>query len=376
MSPHWRLRHPLAWGEATANHEIRDDDRLDTRGFGDGLSQSGRCYERIVEPADVFGDITQGETYSSASTMIDDWYAVEAIDTQTFAINEPKSSQYNTSYLLVGETRALMFDAGSGERPVGSRSMREVAERYTGNKPISLILSHFHYDHIADAAAFDGVTVIDRPDIRAAITDGIYTIGPVESHGMEWRPLKVARLVADGEVLDLGGRTVEVFNLPGHTTESVVLVDRHRNQVFTGDFLYRHLGGIIAFASGSDLTAYKENSTRLLQLTTADTIFFGAHGIPRLDRDWLTLLDHELDKIITGAATYRYAAHYLAPGIPWRVYQYGDLYIYTTPLVDPSVFWSRWTGLLVVTMSLLVLYSLFRIVRRSFTRVRVDRSGT
>lgn len=108
----------------------------------------GGCYERMVEPVDVFGNVKRGENYSPASVMIDDWYAVEAIDLQTFAINEPKSSQYNTSYLIVGETRAIMFDAGSGERPAGSRSMREVAELYSGNKPISLILSHFHYDHI------------------------------------------------------------------------------------------------------------------------------------------------------------------------------------------------------------------------------------
>lgn len=324
------------------------------------------CVDRMVEPSDVFGDVHRGETYSSASNMIDDWYAVEVIDTQTFAINEPKSSQYNTSYLLVGETRSLMFDAGSGERPAGSRSMREVAELYTGKKPISLILSHFHYDHISDAAAFDGVTLIDRPDIHTTIKDGVYTIGPLESHGMDWRPLKVAHLVADGEALDIGGRTVEVFNLPGHTTESIVLFDRHRNQVFTGDFVYRHLSGIIAFASGSDLTAYKENSTRLLHLTNADTLFFGAHGIPRFDRDWLTLFDRELDKIVKGTATYRYAAHYLASGIPWRVYQNGDLSIYTTPLVDPPVFWSKWIWLLVVTMGLLFLYPLYRIVAPCF----------
>ena len=333
------------------------------------LSLAG-CYERIVEPADVFGTVKQGATYSPASRMIDDWYAVEAIDTQTFAINEPKSSQYNTSYLIVGDTKAIMFDAGSGERPPGSRSMREVAELYAGKKPITLILSHFHYDHIADAATFDGVTLIDRPDIRATITDGIYTIGPVESHGMEWRPLKVAQLIADSEVLDLGGRTVAVFNLPGHTTESVVLFDRYRNQVFTGDFVYRHLGGIIAFASGSDLTAYKENSTRLLHLTNADTLFFGAHGIPRFDRDWLTLFDRELDKIVKGTATYRYAAHYLAPGIPCRIYQNGDLYIYTTPLVDPPIFWSKWMGLLVVTIGFLLLSLLYGIIAPHFYRHR------
>ena len=320
------------------------------------------CVEKIVEPADVFGDVHRGETYSPASRMIDDWYAVEAIAAETFAINEPKSSQYNTSYLLVGQTRALMFDAGSGERPAGSRSMREVAAHYAGKRPITLILSHFHYDHIADAATFDGVTLIDRPDIRANISGQVFTITPWESVDLAWRSLNVAALISDGEVIDLGGRRLTLLNLPGHTTESVVLFDRHRNQVFTGDFVYRHLGGIIAFASGSDLTAYKENSTRLLHLTNADTLFFGAHGIPRFDRDWLALLDRELDKILTGAATCRYAAHYLAPGIPWRVCQNGDLYLYTTPLVDPPVFWSKWTGLLVVTMGLLLLYLLYRIV--------------
>lgn len=338
------------------------------------LSLAG-CYERIVEPADVFGNVKQGATYSPASRMIDDWYAVEAIDTQTFAINEPKSSQYNTSYLIVGDTKAIMFDAGSGERPPGSRSMREVAELYAGKKPITLILSHFHYDHIADAATFDGVTLIDRPDIRANMTDQVFTISPWESLDTEWRLLRVTALIADGAVIDLGGRRLTVYNLPGHTTESVVLFDKDRNQVFAGDFVYRHLGGIIAFATGADLVAYKANSARLLQLTDGNTQFFGAHGIPRFGHDWLMLLDRELDKMVTGNAEYRYVAHYLAPGMPWRVQQNGDLYIYTTPLVDPSLFWSKWTLLLLATVSLLALYSLYRIVHRSFTPGRVDKSG-
>ncbi len=334
------------------------------------------CFERLVEPADVFGNVKQGATYSPASTMIDDWYAVEAIDPQTFAINEPKSSQYNTSYLIVGDTKAIMFDAGSGERPAGSRSMREVAAHYAGKKPIILILSHFHYDHLYDAATFDGVTLIDRPEIHSNIEDHVFTITPWESLDTAWRSLNVAGLIADGEVIDLGGRTLDVLNLPGHTTESVVLFDRDRNQVFAGDFVYRHLGGIIAFATGSDLLAYKANSARLLQLTDTNTQFFGAHGIPRFGRDWLMLLDRELDKMVRGDAGCRYVAHYLAPGIPWRVHQNGEMYIYTTPLVDPPFFWSKWVLLLVTTVSLLMLYLLLQIVCMSFVPVRVDRSGT
>jgi len=257
-----------------------------------------------------------------------------------------------------------MFDAGSGERPAGSRSMRDVAERYANNNPTTLILSHFHYDHIYDAAAFDGVTLIDRPEILAQIKGNVYKIGAWESRSMDEVQLKVAGIIADGDAIDLGGRALDVLNLPGHTTGSVVLLDKSHNQAFTGDFVYRHLGGIIAFAPESDLATYKHNSSRLLQRTNANTQFFGAHGIPQFGRDWLTLLDSELGKIVTGAANYRYAAHYLAPGIPWRVYQNGDLYIYTTPLVDPPLFWSKWTLLALGTEGLLSLSLLHRIVRR------------
>jgi glyoxylase-like metal-dependent hydrolase (beta-lactamase superfamily II) len=228
---------------------------------------------------------------------------VEAIDARTFAINEPKSTQYNTSYLIVGDSRAIMFDAGRSERPASSQSMREVAERYT-DKPITLILSHFHYDHIYDAAKFDGITLIDRPEIRANLRDGAYSISALESVDAEMPPLKVAGLIADGDVIELGGRRLDVLNLPGHTTESVVLIDRLGNQAFTGDFVYQHLGGIIAFAPASDLTAYKANSTRLWQLTNANTLFFGAHGIPRFGRNWLTLMDSELGKIVKGIPDY------------------------------------------------------------------------
>jgi hypothetical protein len=50
------------------------------------------CFERVVEPEHVFGNIRQGDTYSPASKMIDDWYAVETIDARTFAVNELKST--------------------------------------------------------------------------------------------------------------------------------------------------------------------------------------------------------------------------------------------------------------------------------------------
>jgi glyoxylase-like metal-dependent hydrolase (beta-lactamase superfamily II) len=186
--------------------------------------------------------------------------------------------------LIVGNKRAVMFDAGSRERPTGSKSMRQLAAFHTATS-ITLVLSHFHYDHIYDASSFeDAVTLIDRPEIRAGVKKGLYAISALESFDAEALPLKVAGFIADGDMIDLGNRTLGAMNLPGHTTESIVLIDKARNQTFTGDFVYRHLGGIIAFAPASNLPPYKANSDRLLEWMLAVVPVFGALALYLLYR--------------------------------------------------------------------------------------------
>ena len=48
----------------------------------------------------------------------DDYFTVMAIDPDTFAIGEPRYWQQNFNYLIVGETRAILFDAGPGVRDI------------------------------------------------------------------------------------------------------------------------------------------------------------------------------------------------------------------------------------------------------------------
>jgi hypothetical protein len=56
----------------------------------------------------------------------DDYFTVQAIDEKTFAIGEPRYYQQNYNYLLLGETQAIVFDAGTGQRDI-----RRVVESIT-----------------------------------------------------------------------------------------------------------------------------------------------------------------------------------------------------------------------------------------------------
>ena len=70
----------------------------------------------------------------------DDYFTIDEIAPDTYAIGEPRYYQQNYSYLVIGETKALLFDAGPGVR-----NIRKVAETLT-DLPIIFLPSHFHYE--------------------------------------------------------------------------------------------------------------------------------------------------------------------------------------------------------------------------------------
>lgn len=95
----------------------------------------------------------------------------------------------------------------------------------------------------------------------------------------------------------------EVVHVPGHTPESVALLDREQGWVFRGDALYPGL--LYAFLPGSSLADYLWTARRLAELP-AGTAFYGAHGsgettlAPRLGTDSVLALREALEEIRRG----------------------------------------------------------------------------
>lgn len=183
------------------------------------------------------------------------------------------------SYLVVGEERALLFDLAVNEPGV-----RDYTKELVG-KPIQLVLSHGHPDHIYYLSEFSDVWMhlADEKLVR----EGMMGIPPVT-------PCPTIHSLQDGDTIDLGNRILDVFNTPGHTPGSILLLDRQSKVLLSGDTCSRRLlYGTIDFVP---INVFCE-SLRRLQAQDFDVIY-SAHDRCALPKAYLEhmiqLITHDL----------------------------------------------------------------------------------
>jgi len=212
-------------------------------------------------------------TVPVAGRWFDDYFVVEKVDPTTFAIGEPRYYQGNYSYLILGEQRAVLFDAGTGLRDIVP------VVRSLTNLPVTVIASHLHFDHVGALGRFDKTALVDEPSLRARVRNSQLTLRRYEFLGFADRlPSKTFRVDewwAPDSIIDLGGRRLRVLATPGHTSTSVSLYDESRRELFAGDFVYP--GELYAFLPDASRSAYLETTKRLLSIIDPETRIFAAH---------------------------------------------------------------------------------------------------
>jgi len=172
------------------------------------------------------------------------------------------------AYLVVGEEKALLIDSGAGEVDVKA-VCAEITEL-----PIDLVNTHYHGDHTAANKDFANVHM-HPADVRKLTN---------------WSQITP---VAEGFVFDLGGRQLEVIDIPGHTPGGIALYDKAANIMFTGDTIGRM--PIYLVDGDYDLDDF-EASLKKLQGYGAD--MYGAHDMEVNHAD-------TLDKLLETLALYR-----------------------------------------------------------------------
>lgn len=145
----------------------------------------------------------------------DEWQ-VHAYNKDLYILRESGCSNYEKPflYLIFGQDRVLLEDTGAGKTDVAKVVDKVIADWAARNKrpapKLLVVHSHGHGDHIAGDKLF-------------ANRDGVELTKP-------GAPL--------GDVIDLGGRQIDVLPIPGHDAASTAFYDRRTGLLLTGDTVY------------------------------------------------------------------------------------------------------------------------------------------
>lgn len=171
-------------------------------------------------------------------------------------------------YLVTGDDRAALIDTGSG---IGS--LKSVTDTLT-ELPVTVLITHGHVDHAMGAAEFDDVYmnhedkyIFDEHGQDDFRLEGVMHSQLANDFRKERDYIETAdfskfKPLKEGDIFDLGGRTVEVYACPGHTKGSLVMLLPEDRILITGDaandatFLFEHYS--------TTISEYQESLKRLL----------------------------------------------------------------------------------------------------------------
>ena len=145
-------------------------------------------------------------------------------------------------YLVEGTEKAALIDCGTG---LGD--LRECISTLT-DKPVELLATHGHADHIGGACnfdriyisgkdkdlLFDGIRLEKRLQFAEAVRAGTQDDSWNERDLVENKPLQLL-YVNPGDSFELGGRTLTAIDMQGHTKGSTGYFDDRTGTLFAGD---------------------------------------------------------------------------------------------------------------------------------------------
>ena len=157
-------------------------------------------------------------------------------------------------YLVEGHDKAVLIDAGTN-----IADLDKIAASIT-EKPVMLVATHVHPDHTGS-----GIDYFSELYINPADTINIPRMMP--DYKGEVKYLK------DGEIIELGGRQLEVIFTPGHTPGSTTFIDKDAQYGFSGDSFGS--GNLLLTTDFSTLLATCEKTSKLMEQYGIDRFYPG-----------------------------------------------------------------------------------------------------
>jgi len=172
------------------------------------------------------------------------------------------------------ETREVIIIDPGGEADMLMQMLKE-----NGLKPVAILLTHSHYDHIGAAeelrTAFD-IPVYAWIDEKDYFGDSYYDFdesfnGNIVANNITW-------LDDEDTPLEIAGFSVRAIHTPGHTAGSACYYIESESILFSGDTMYRLSSTAINANTGGDNSALIDTYLNKLYTLPDETRIYPGHG--------------------------------------------------------------------------------------------------
>ena len=185
-----------------------------------------------------------------------------------------------TNCYLIGNPETdelLIFDPGADAQAIKD------AVRDMGMKPVAILLTHGHFDHVGAVRNLKteyGIPVIAGEEEKQILSD-IDAVLPVifrESYpDLDVFRIEPERFVQNGDLIEIAGMYVTCLHTPGHTAGSYSYFFPAEGLVVSGDTLFMESVGRTDFPTGSNEALLKAITEVLYELPE-ETVVLPGHG--------------------------------------------------------------------------------------------------
>jgi glyoxylase-like metal-dependent hydrolase (beta-lactamase superfamily II) len=180
--------------------------------------------------------------------------------------NNPSPFTYTgTQSYLIGEREVAVIDPG----PDLPEHIEALEKAISGRPVVAIMCTHTHRDHSPAAKPLADAT--GAPIIGCAPL-ALETVGPRADAAFDgdYQP---DRVLADGDVIQVDGRSLTAAATPGHTSNHLCFA--YEGALFTGDHVMGWSTTVVVPPDG-DMAAYMQSLDKLRQRD--DRIYYPAHG--------------------------------------------------------------------------------------------------
>lgn len=231
---------------------------------------------------------------------MNDWFIIEQIDESTHIISEYRHWEESHSYLLNGDRYSLLIDTG-----LGIENIYEQVIKLT-DKPVIAVATHIHWDHIGGHKFFpefyvnenevnwlNGKFPLTIEQIKDFIVEDCDLPENFDIDSYELFQGTATRVLKDNDVIDIGGRIIQVLHTPGHSPGHMCFYEKNRRYLFTGDLVY--IGTLFAYYPSTDPVAYLASVERISALTVTNV--FPAHHDLNVPSSILSDMNNAFNKL-------------------------------------------------------------------------------